>query len=133
MKLRFTKILFLPLGSIGNMLGIKWEHVDGGLEQITCGPFGVVLGVMRSTCFYRIGINDSRPTGTGWREHSSRIGYISCGAYGCWGIKSIATTENICYFNYTDFSEEKIAGKNSGTVVQSSVATYPRLTLNKTY
>ena len=102
-RLSFTKVLFLSLGT-------TWEHVEGSLEQITCGPIGVVLGVNASTYQYRTGVNNNKPIGTSWREHSSGIGYISCGVFGCWGIKSIATAENICYFNYTGFRDENIAG-----------------------
>ena len=63
--------------------------------QIDSGPKGVVCGVNRKMNIYcRFGITDQVLTGTKWTRISGSLKYISCGAYGYWGV----TQSNDIYF-----------------------------------
>ena len=64
-----------------------WKLVQGALMQIDSGPKGVVCGVNGNMNIYcRVGITDQVPTGTKWTQISGSLKYISCGAFGCWGV-----------------------------------------------
>lgn len=64
-----------------------WKIVEGALMQIDSGPKGVVCGVTKGMEIYcRLGITDAMHTGSKWEKISGSLKYISCGAYGYWGV-----------------------------------------------
>ena len=64
-----------------------WTVVGGSLMQIDSGPKGVVCGVNKGMEIYcRFGITDKLATGSKWTKLSGSLKYISCGAYGYWGV-----------------------------------------------
>ena len=55
--------------------------------QIDSGPKGVVCGVNKAMEIYcRLGITDALTIGTSWEKIAGSLKYISCGAYGYWGV-----------------------------------------------
>ena len=79
---------FIALGSFGNKLGSSWLSITGGMRQISCGPLGVVFGVnARKTCYLRRNITENKPEGKDWKVVGIGVRYVSCGVFGCWGIK----------------------------------------------
>ena len=72
-----------------------WNLISGALMQIDSGPKGVVCGVNKAMhIFCRTGITDAQPSGTEWEKISGSLSYISCGAYGYWGV----TQSGVIYF-----------------------------------
>ena len=72
-----------------------WTVVGGALMQIDSGPRGVVCGVNKGMEIYcRLGITNKLATGSKWEKISGSLKYISCGAYGYWGV----TQSNDIYF-----------------------------------
>lgn len=83
----FGNNIFFRDATSSNPKGTSWKLVDGSLMQIDSGPNGVVCGVTKGfEIFCRAGITEVQPVGLKWVKISGQLKYISCGAYGYWGI-----------------------------------------------
>ena len=83
--------------------------------QIDSGPKGVVCGVNKAMHIYcRTGITDSTPMGSNWEKISDSLKYISCGAYGYWGVSQT----NEVYFTAVMNGEDTNWSKIDGSLIQ---------------
>lgn len=65
----------------------NWNHVPGGLMQISNGPIGT-FGVNRyHDIYYRRGTHeDYKSAGTGWSQLPGKLKYVSAGKNAVWGV-----------------------------------------------
>lgn len=72
------------------------EPAQANITRISAGSAGVWAVDSSGQVFYRIGIADSVPTGTGWKRFSTpyKLKDITSGEFGVWGVD----TSNVLYF-----------------------------------
>ncbi len=68
--------------------GSKWTSTgDSRFKRIDSGPYGFVTGVKQNNdVVYRVGVSQSTPTGTTWKDLNKKLVSVKVGSYGIWGI-----------------------------------------------
>lgn len=68
---------------------MEWGKIDGSLQQISSGKYGIYGVNCNDEIWFRDGINNSHLGGVKWISIDGKLKYISAGNFGVWGGASI--------------------------------------------